>query len=319
VHTLGPGGHFCPDPGCLTEGSTSEPFRELFFLSNTLRDIVTTLYQKFTHSPCNTDPGINNNENVNHVSKSPRLLQEQGPETAERRDLNHEAHGTPRHDNHVLTVHHPSMSTRQPVGASLEATPQHQAPRSQNCMVVSARLVSSYVPCFPMCIPYPTPFVKPQIDRSVSGDIRESASGVYDTTAQTPHPGSVNRNLIGDSHDTSQPQPNPEPAANNAIRWTAINSEGPLTHRWTTKGVPCPIKSCPRNRRSPPKYFARADNLGGHLRKVHGIHIPSRARVRHWVTGNKSQVLLQAAEEKTRELHELGILGVDGTWERPGV
>ena len=139
----------------------------------------------------------------------------------------------------------------------------------------------------------------------------------------------------------SRPQSNPEPAADNAIKWTAINSDGaegsstdytastqntrillgfrPLAHRRVTKGVPCPIRSCPRNRRSPPKYFARADNLGGHLRKVHNIQIPSRARVRHWVTGNTSQVLLQAAEEKTRELHELGILRTDGTWEQPGV
>lgn len=124
--------------------------------------------------------------------------------------------------------------------------------------------------------------------------------------------GSVTRSL---PHDTSEP-PSPEPTDVNVIKWTAINLE---ERRGVTKGVPCPIKSCSRNSRTPPKYFARADNLGGHLRKVHGIHIPSRARVRHWVTGNKSQVLLQAAEVKTRELQELGILGSDGTWERPGV
>ena len=159
---------------------------------------------------------------------------------------------------------------------------------------------------------------------SVSRGIGDSTSGSYNTTPQAVHlrssldpAGSVTRSLIGEPHDTSEP-PSPEPAAANVIKWTAINSKGPLTHRWMTKGVPCPIKSCSRNSRSPPKYFARADNLGGHLRKVHGIHIPSRARVRHWVTGNKNQVLLEAAEEKARELHELGILGPDGTWERSG-
>lgn len=124
---------------------------------------------------------------------------------------------------------------------------------------------------------------------------------------------------VSDGYTTPHAESNSDPVASSHPQFTAINSKGPHNHRRATKGVPCPIKSCSRNSHSPPKYFARADNLGGHLRKVHGIHIPSRARVRHWITGNKNTVLLQAAEEETRRLHELGILGEGGTWECPGV
>lgn len=91
------------------------------------------------------------------------------------------------------------------------------------------------------------------------------------------------------------------------IQWTSINR--PKT---APMWVPCPIKSCLRNKCTPPKLFARADNLGGHLRKVHGVEVPRRHRVRDWVTGKDSLRPLQEAEQKTREWIKLGILDDDG-------
>ncbi|KAF8456575.1 hypothetical protein BGX38DRAFT_1162004 [Terfezia claveryi] len=293
VISLGRREHCWLELECLTEGLASEPFKKIIILSNALRDIVITLIQGFPLPAFNKGLGVNSEENDIRVNKITRLLQAQGPQTTEHRNPNYKHNDAPRHGDHAFTLHNPSMNSRQPGELKADTSPEEiplledAATRSQNCLAAFA------------------------------SDIGESASacGVYDTTAQVTRLGSVSRNLIGESHDTSQQHPNPEPTADSAIKWTAINSKGPMTHRWVTKGVPCPIKTCPRNGRSPPKYFARADNLGGHLRKVHGIHIPSRARVRHWITGNKSQVLLQAAENRTRELRELGILGPDGTWE----
>lgn len=290
--------HCLPELECLTEGLASEPFKRIIRLSNALRNIVITLIQGFPQPLCHKGLGINNEENDIRVNKIARLLQLQCLQTTEHRNSNYKLNGASRHDDHEFTLHNPSMDSRQPGELKADTSPE-ETPLLEDATTISQNCLVSFT----------------------SSDIGESASacGIYDTIAQVAHPGSVNRNLIGESRDTSQQYPDPETTADNAIKWTAINTKGPLTHRNVTKGVPCPIKTCPRNGRSPPKYFARADNLGGHLRKVHGIHIPSRARVRHWITGNKSQVLLQAAEEKTKELRELGILGADGTWEPPGI
>lgn len=152
---------------------------------------------------------------------------------------------------------------------------------------------------------------------------------LYDTSARVENPrpnlnslppDDINTNHIWEDHDTSQLQRQlyPEPVAVSGPSFTPINANesGSRDHKQATnlKGVLCPIKNCSRNSRSSPKHFARADNLGSHLRKVHGIKIPPHSRVRHWITGNKGQVFLQA-EGKARELHELGILKADGTWE----
>ncbi|KAF8419415.1 hypothetical protein EV426DRAFT_615429, partial [Tirmania nivea] len=299
ANTLGIGQLFWPDLDSLTKGS-SELFMKIHILNNALRDI--TLFKDIALSTLHrTDKegwfsvegycckaegikalGLSNRQNTIGVSENTRIPQEEGP--LPNLGINSDQLGG------LNTVESPELSAL--LGNVLTG--------SQNC--ISAFASSHQF----------TP------GRSLSGDTGESASASYNINAQFEPTSDGNISHIGDvNHGMSQlqRQPDPVPAVVKGPAWTPINGN----HKQATslKGVLCPIKNCSRNNRSPPKYFARADNLGGHLRKVHGIHIPSRARVRHWITGNKSQVLLQAAAERTRELHELGILGADGTWERP--
>ena len=62
--------------------------------------------------------------------------------------------------------------------------------------------------------------------------------------------------------------------SSDVISFTPINANSRLI---------CPYKDCHRNTCSPKRTFARADNLGSHLRNVHGVAVPARARVRKWI------------------------------------
>ncbi|KAF8456571.1 hypothetical protein BGX38DRAFT_1327228 [Terfezia claveryi] len=332
AHILGTGQLFWPDLDSLTEGY-SELFMKVIVLNNALRDI--TLFQDFAlsmfHRPdkdrwfsaegygckpeCIKVLGLNNVQSATRVNENTCIPQEEGPWRAVHRDPASYQEldiASRRHDYQAFTMPDLSIAPYQQGGLSTDASPKPSAllgnvtTGSRNCISAFA----SRHQFTPNC--------------RISGDTRESVNVSYNTNALVEHPqpnfftgGDVTTNHIGGHHDTSQLQlhSDPEPAAVNGPAWTVINETRDHKTATNLKGVLCPIKNCSRNSLPSPKYFARADNLGSHLRKVHGINIPSRARVRHWITGNKSQVLLHTAEEKTRELHELGILGQDGTWE----
>lgn len=69
-----------------------------------------------------------------------------------------------------------------------------------------------------------------------------------------------------------------EKSSERVISFTPINANSRLM---------CPYPDCHRNICSPKRTFARADNLGSHLRNVHGLALPARARVRKWIGQTK--------------------------------
>ena len=129
---------------------------KIIIISDMLKDILS---QEFAQSPCSKDRGIDNEED------DTRLLQKQGPEAVERQDPSHETYGATRHGDAVLTIHNPSMSSRQPgeliVDASPEATPLlENVARSVSSLGSSLPYVNIYIP-----------IMKLQIDRSLVGTL----------------------------------------------------------------------------------------------------------------------------------------------------
>ena len=109
------------------------------------------------------------------------------------------------------------------------------------------------------------------------------------TTSATGYGDSIKRTR----HQT--PHGQTEKSAENVISFTPINASSRLV---------CPFKDCHRNTCVPKRTFARADNLGSHLRNVHGLRVPARARVRKWIglTNLQSAGLNNFDGEKMRQL-----------------